>query len=124
MLANLPDYVRRPLRLFLWTFLGIFSLALTGWLGGVVEWASDSAKPFPPLDTLGKALVAGAVAGASAVVAFVVNALEDKTNVPAVLKAPPSPGQNPSPEAGHVDLAVVLVAVAAAVVVLAVYTLI
>lgn len=96
-MTRLPDYVRRPLRLFLWTFLGIFSLALTGWLGDVVEWASESDRAFPGLSPLGKAAVAGAAAGAAAVVAFVMNLLEDTTRTPALLKAPPSSGQNPEP---------------------------
>lgn len=96
-LGSLPDYVRRPIRVFAMVFLGVFSLALTGYLQDVVEWASASDRPFPGLTPLGKAAVAASAAGAGAAVAFVVNALEEKTKMPALLKAPASSGENPVP---------------------------
>lgn len=108
---RLPDPVRRALRLFLWTFLGIFSVTLTGWLGSVVEWASTSDQAFPGLTPLGKAAVAATAAAASAVVAYVVNALEDRGTVPAVLKAPASDGAKPAPDQAGYSVIEVLVAV-------------
>jgi hypothetical protein len=49
-----------------------------------------------------RVLVACAISGVIALVSYVQNALEDKTMMPAVLKAPASQGQNPAPADGGV----------------------
>lgn len=58
----------------LWTFLGMFALALGGWLNDVVQWASsdNAAVLFPDPAVLVKAAVAAVAAAAGFVVAAVV----------------------------------------------------
>lgn len=59
---------------------------------GVVDWA-----------VLQKAAVSAATAGIIALLTWVVNALEDKGVVPAMLKSPASSGANPVPDdGGHI----------------------
>lgn len=63
-----------------WTFLAIFGLTITGWLGDVAEWASASGTTgFPSLSVLGYGAVSAAAAAASGVVAFVVRTAQGYT---------------------------------------------
>ena len=94
------DATRRALRTFAQVFIGIFALSLLGWLADVQEWATcvtDACRNFPDPSVLGKAAIAAAAGGVSALVAWVQNILEDNTSFPAVFKAPASPGENPVP---------------------------
>lgn len=96
---NLPDYVRRAIRTFITTFLGVFAVALFGWFHAIQEWstcAGDTCQ-FPSANPLGKAAIAAVAAAAAAVLTLVQNWLEDNTKFPALLKAPPSQGVNPQP---------------------------
>lgn len=86
---RLPDSLRRALRTFLQGFVGTF-LALNTGLGGQV----------PSLGGLKAAATAALWAGVIAVLSWAQNALEDSTPVPALLKAPPSSGENPVPGGG------------------------
>lgn len=92
----MSDALRRALRTFLWAFLG--SIITNGVLStiqteGIVDWS-----------VLRKAAVSAAAAGVIALLTWIVNALEDNGVVPALLKAPPSPGANPVPnDAGAVS---------------------
>lgn len=108
----MSDPIRRALRTALQTFVAAFSISLLGFINDVQAWASDKGA-FPAVDTLGKALMASLVAAVAGLVSFGVNALEDNTPMPALLKAPPSPGVNPvpdpAPDAGLSDFVVVAV---------------
>lgn len=97
-IRHLPDWIRRPLRVFVFGFVGVFAVTLTGWLQEVAKWANSEGDPFPSLGVLGKAAVAAAASAAVTTVALIVNLLEDKTKMPALLKAPPSSGENPVPD--------------------------
>lgn len=85
----MPDPVRRAIRTYIQAFLG--SILTSGVMSsvstdGVVDWS-----------VLRKAGVAAAAAGIVALITFIQNVLEDTTSFPAVLKAPPSAGENPVP---------------------------
>lgn len=110
----MTDPIRRAIRGWFQTFLG--SIITSGVLStfeaeGVVDWA-----------VLKKALISAAVAGVVAVVTLIQNVLEDHTTMPALLKAPPSPGVNPVPdESGQAVIWWVIVGALAAVVLLALF---
>lgn len=57
----------------LWTFLGLFAAALTGWLADVVDWATseDAAVVFPDPTVLVKAIVAAVAAAFSGITAAI-----------------------------------------------------
>lgn len=86
----MPDALRRALRTFVQAFLG--SIITSGILStvqeaGVVDWSA-----------LKKVAVSAAAAAVIALITWAQNFLEDTTTVPALLKAPPSPGENPVPD--------------------------
>lgn len=56
----------------LFSFIGLFSVTLLGWLQDVVVWASDSGvAQFPTLSVLGYGIVAAAASAAIGLVNFV-----------------------------------------------------
>jgi len=86
----MPDSLRRAIRTFVQAFLG--SIITSGILSaveetGVVDWSA-----------LKKVAVSAAAAAIIALFTWAQNALEDHTPMPALLKAPPSPGVNPVPD--------------------------
>lgn len=120
-MLHLSDSTRRGLRTalqllvtLLTTGAGTALLALLGVDVSPEQYATVTALLLPVITTL-------------------LNGLEDRGTIPAVLKAPPSPGADPVPDpaaeegaeaygpgdAGHADVATVLIALAAAIVVLA-----
>lgn len=56
----------------LWSFLGVFSVSLLGWLGDVATWAGTDGAEFPAVTPLGKAAVAAFAAAASGAIGWVV----------------------------------------------------
>lgn len=80
-IAQAAYHALRPaLMTALWTFIALFGLTFTGWLGDVAEWASSSGtQEFPALSILGYGVVSAAAAAASGVVAFVVRAAQTYT---------------------------------------------
>ncbi len=68
------DAVRAALFSALWAFLGIFGLALTGWLSDVIAWAGDvnNVVVFPDPRVLVKALVSAVASALIGLIAFVV----------------------------------------------------
>jgi hypothetical protein len=60
---------------FVYTFVAMFSLSLTGFLSEVVTWASTDGATFPSVTPLGKALVAALTSSLSGLVAYVYNRL-------------------------------------------------
>lgn len=81
----MPDYVRRALR----TFIQI----------GVVQGAIQLYNAFAAVP-LNATQVAAITTFATPVVALVQNLLEDQSGMPALWKAPASPGANPVPDSG------------------------
>lgn len=106
------DALRRAIRTFVQTFLGLFLIRLVGFLNQLAEWAGCSeagaeACAFPDITSLGYAAVAAGSAAVVAVISWLQNALEDNTNFPSLLKAQASSGQNPvtrDPQGGHSDI--------------------
>lgn len=88
------DPLRRAIRTFLqsWsgTFLGLWALSGIGADGDLAGLAD--------IPTIGRIGLAAAIGSVPALVALVQNLLEDHTTMPAILKAPPSPGVNPIPD--------------------------
>lgn len=63
------------------TFLGVFLLALLGFLGDVVGWLNETgAGEFPSVTPLGKAAVAGAAAAASFLVTWLIRTIQQTRN--------------------------------------------
>lgn len=63
------------------TFLGVFMIALLGFLGDVVGWLnSNGAGGFPDVTPLGKAAIAGAAAAASFLVTWVIRTVQQARN--------------------------------------------
>ena len=89
----MSDAVRRAIRTYIdaWagTFLGLW--AMSG-LGG-----DDYMAGVSDLAVIGKITFAAAIAAIPALVSFIKNALEDNGAIPALLKAPASDGENPTP---------------------------
>lgn len=108
----MPDYLRRAVRSFLWSFLGVLGgsgVLSTAAEKGVVDWSS-----------LKKVGISAFFAGVVAVVTFVVNLLEDTTAMPAMLKTPaPKPVRKATKKTGQrgsvtaTELALVLIAAVA-----------
>ncbi len=94
---DLPDYIRRPLRLFVFSFLGLFLVSLSGWLSEVQSWATGvDGAAFPDVRVLGSAAIAASSSALISVISFVWNFLEDKTQVvPSLLKENPTVEQAP-----------------------------
>ena len=65
---------RAALRVFVYTFISVFGLALMGFLSDVTEWATNDA-PFPDVSVLGKAVAAGLTSAVSGLLALVYNKL-------------------------------------------------
>jgi hypothetical protein len=86
---TLPDWLRRAIRTFAQAFLGVM----------ITQWGTLALKPgeIPDESVLRSLVIAGIVAGIVAVVTATHNALEDHAGLPALLKSPPSPGQQPVP---------------------------
>jgi hypothetical protein len=94
----MSDAIRRALRTFLQAFVGTFVLVAVPWATNIVT-AIVNAKPYElNFDVLQSAGLAAVFAGAIALVSWVQNALEDRTAMPAIIKAPASEGQNPVPD--------------------------
>lgn len=68
---------------FVFSFIGLFSVTLLGWLQDVTVWASDSGvAEFPTLSVLGYGAVAAATSAAIGVVNFVVRYAQGKGVLP------------------------------------------
>lgn len=96
------DAVRRAIRTFVQTFLGLYFTRLLGFLGQLSEWAGCNERgdatvacTFPDVSTLGYGLVVAGSAAVVAIVTLIFNTLEDKGVIPAVLKGRASSGVNP-----------------------------
>lgn len=94
------DALRRALRTFLQAFVGTLALLLIPFLSNLATSAGEVDGGIVDIstDALGNILIAATVAGVIALISWAQNELEDKTNMPAILKAPASSGQNPAPD--------------------------
>ena len=83
MSPELTNSIRAALWTALFSFIGLFSVTLLGWLQDVVVWASDSGvAEFPTLSVLGYGLVAAAASAAIGLVNFVVRFGQAKCFLP------------------------------------------
>jgi hypothetical protein len=106
------DTLKRVLRTFLISFVGLFVPSALGFMGEITKWASAKGQqPFPDLSVLGYAGVIAISAGLIAVLNLVVNLIEDATgkSLPGILSRPIRPvgaevptGMN-KPEVPEVD---------------------
>lgn len=83
----MTDALRRALRTFGQTFLGLYLIRLVGFLGQLSEWAGCNERgvdacTFPDVSTLGYGLVVAGSAAVVAVLSYIQNVLEDNTNIP------------------------------------------
>lgn len=62
------------------SFIGVFGLALLGFLGDVAKWSDGSLETFPSVSVLGKAAVAAAAAAASFLVTFAIRGYQKMKN--------------------------------------------
>lgn len=67
--------VRSALRVFVYTFIAMFSLSLLGFLADVQDWASSDNLDFPSVAPLGKALAAALASSLAGLFSFVYNKL-------------------------------------------------
>lgn len=69
--------VRSGLTVTVFSFLGLFSASLVGWIGQVGEWASaQGAKPFPSTSVLGYAFVAALTSIGPGLIALLVRGFQ------------------------------------------------
>lgn len=68
----MTDSIKAALYTALWSFIGVFSVSLLGWLGDVAVWASSDLADFPSVTPLGKAAVSALAAAAAGFVSWVV----------------------------------------------------
>lgn len=74
------DSLRRALRTFVITTLGLFIPGLLGWLNDLTSWArGEGSTPFPDAHGLAYLGVSAIVAGVVAMVNLAWNAVEDAT---------------------------------------------
>lgn len=95
------DALRRALRTFFQAFVGTLSVMLVPFLYDLVKAAGEADGQLVRIDVnfLGNVAIAAIVAGIIALISWAQNELEDKTGMPAIMKAPASEGQNPVPDA-------------------------
>jgi hypothetical protein len=98
----MTDAVRRAIRTFIQAFVGTFVLVGFPVLQNIMDATNGGDEPIFDVNVWKRVLVACVISGVIALVSYVQNALEDKTMMPAVLKAPASQGQNPAPADGGV----------------------
>ena len=65
------------------TFIGVFGIALLGYISDIASWADSTAGEFPSVSPLGKAAVAGLAAASSFLVTWIVRGYQQSKN-PAV----------------------------------------
>jgi hypothetical protein len=90
---RLSDAIRRGIRTFVQAFIGVI-LAQSG----AILLAAQKGEYVLDIEWWKRIAVSGAAAGVIALFSYIQNALEDRGTVPALLKAPPSPGANPVPD--------------------------
>ena len=96
----MTDSVRRAIRTFVQSFVGTFILIGVPLLQSVYDALAGGDDVAFDVNVWKRVLIACAISAVIALVSWVQNALEDNTLMPAVLKSPPSRGQNPVPEDG------------------------
>lgn len=93
------DWLRRAIRSFVQGFLGMLILVGFPVAQNIIN-AVTNGEPFSiDLEAWKRILIAALFAGGMALVSLLMNLLEDKTTMPAMLKDKPSTGQNPAPDA-------------------------
>lgn len=108
------DSIRRAIRTFVITTLGLFIPGLLGWLNDLTSWArGQGSTPFPDAHGLAYLGVSAIVAGVVAIINLLWNTVEDASGKGLLRVVPPK-----SNEAGAVDLGFVVVLVLVVIIVL------
>lgn len=90
------DSVRRAIRTFVVTALGLWIPGLLGWLNDLTAWArSEGSTPFPDAHGLAYLGVVAIVAGVIALVQLAWNTVEDATGHGFLRAVPPRPPRTP-----------------------------
>jgi hypothetical protein len=88
---QLPDAARRAIRTFVQAFTGVIVVQ-----AAAIAVNAQQGEYVLDVDWLKRVGISALAAGVIALVTWVHNWAEDNTNLPAVLKATPSSGQNPA----------------------------
>ncbi len=97
MNTNTNDWIRRGVRTFIQGFVGVLVLLAVPILNEWVSTVGSGGEVVIDVPFWRSVAMAAVGGGMVSLVAFVQNFTEDHTNVPAILKSPPSSGQNPAP---------------------------
>lgn len=115
---NSHPEVRSGIRVAVYTFIGMFSLSLIGFLGDVQQWATSDNVVFPAIEPLGKALAAAVTSALSGLISFGYNKLPStKTAIY------PANQKKPNDDRGAINLRDVLIVLAIVVLVLVILSL-
>ena len=96
----MSDAIRRAIRTFLQAFVGTLAALAIPALTDLVR-SIGNAEPYEIDFAFWQGVgIAATLAGIIALISWAQNQLEDHTSTPAILKAPPSTGQNPVPDDG------------------------
>ena len=77
------DALKAAMWTMLWTFVGLFSMSLVGWVSDLVDWASSSgSSPMPSLSALGYAAVAAAASSVAGLLNFAFRLAQSKGVIP------------------------------------------
>lgn len=114
------ESVRRALRTFVITTVGLFIPGLLGWLNALTEWArGEGSTPFPDAHGLAYLAVSATVAGVVALINLAWNAVEDATGKGFLRDTGTTPNPN---EGGETNVLGILIVVVLVLVLLAAFT--
>ncbi len=91
------DWIRRGVRTFIQGFVGVLVLLAVPILNEWVTTVGSGGEVVIDVPFWRSVAMAAVGGGMVSLVSFVQNFTEDHSNLPALLKSPPSAGQNPAP---------------------------
>lgn len=82
LFGRYANAVRSGVTVYVFSTVGLFSMALVGWVGQVGEWSSaHGAQPFPSTSVLGYAFVSALTAGGPALLAVLVRGVQTAAGI-------------------------------------------
>lgn len=93
------DWLRRGVRTFFQAFVAMIVMFGFPIAQSIIDVATKGGELQFDWDIWKRLFIAASLSGGIALVTMIQNALEDNTNMPAVLKDRPSAGNNPTPDA-------------------------